>query len=160
MSELVGPGSKYTDQQRLHAVAEYCSSGNTVATSKATGIPRGTLQGWTETDWWVEEVSKIQHEISEQIQAQNMQIATKAGEQILDRIENGDTVVVKGEKIKIPVRARDLSVVSGIAVDKTIQLGMPKSVDLGKTQTIEELCEIFRKIARQDTDEARVVSNQ
>ena len=110
----------------------------------------------------MEEVSKVQHEISEQIQATNMQIATRAGEQILDRLQNGDTVVVRGEVTKLPVKARDLSVVSGIAIDKTLQLGTPKTHDL-KSESMEELLEKFRQIARQENasqEAARVVSEQ
>ena len=108
MSEMVEQGSKYGDDDRRRAVAEYCATGNVSATSRATSIPRQTIQHWTKQAWWDQEVGEVQQQITDQIRAQNMQIATKAGIQVLDRIKNGDTQIVQGEQIRVPMKGREL----------------------------------------------------
>ena len=57
---------------------------------------------------------------------------------------------------QVPVKARDLSVVGGIAIDTSLQLGMSKSPDL-KSESMDELVEKFRQIAR---EENKVISDQ
>ena len=156
-TRLVHSGSQYTDVERRRAVAVYCATGNISETSRITSIPRGTIQGWTETEWWVSEQSRVQQQITEQIRAQNMQIATNAGIEILDRITNGDTQIVQGEQVRVPMKGRDLSIVSGIAVDKTIQLGLPQAIN-AKGETMEELMKKFERAAIESR--ARIVSEQ
>ena len=59
MGDLVETGSKYSDEDRRRAVAEYCVHGTISQVSKATGIPGRTLSGWKNTDWWVCEYTKV-----------------------------------------------------------------------------------------------------
>ncbi len=178
MSDLAGPGSKYTDTDRRRAVAEYCATGNVSATSRAISIPRPTIHGWLKTDWWEQEVSEVKQQITEQICAQSMQIATKSGEAILDRIENGDSTMVRNPdytkdeevseqnplyiEIKTPVKAQALAVVGGIAVDKTISLSVPQSRPASDSDKIENLIKKFQAISQAHSDqlEKSVVSEQ
>ncbi len=139
MGKLVktsGKGSKYTNRDKRMAVVEYCVSGNMLKVSEVTGIPDTTLATWkNKTDWWDEEVATVRDEINEQILAQNLEIATKAGERVLDSLENGDEKLVwdkdKGKHVikRVKPSGKDSMVISGISQDKArVQLNLPTSI--------------------------------
>ena len=94
MSDLVIPGSKYSNEDRRKAVVEYCTAGNITKVAVNTGIPRTTLNDWTRSEWWDELVVEVRHEINDRILANNLEIATKAGERVLDSLENGDEKLI------------------------------------------------------------------
>jgi len=165
--KLVKPGSKYTDEDRRSAVVEYCVMGNMTKVSDQTGIPQTTLSHWKRnTDWWVELVAEVRTEISDQILSQNLQIATKAGERVLDSLENGDEKLVwdknKGEHVikRVMPTGKDSMVISGISQDKArVQLNLPTSIssNIGSEQHLEELMQKFQDLAR-SYDEKRINS--
>ena len=159
MSELVGKGSKYTDEQRRQAVLEYAIYGSLTKVSKSMGIPRQTLSEWKRSaDWWERVYGEIQHEKEQHILAQHTAIVTKVGEEIQDRLEHGDTQIVQGEKVKVPVKARDLALVGGISFDKRrLILNQPTSIS-AKTGSMDALMDQFRKLA--EANQAKIVSEQ
>ena len=99
MGEMVQGRSKYSDKDRRRAVVEYCVSGVMTKVSDATGIPDTTLSLWkNKSDWWDDEVAAVRNETNEIILAQNLQIATKAGERVLHSLEHGDEKLVVDKK--------------------------------------------------------------
>ncbi len=63
MSDLVGPGSKYTDEDRRRAALEYALTGSLTKVAKRTDIPRKTVSDWkNKSDWWVEVSAKVRHQ--------------------------------------------------------------------------------------------------
>ena len=95
MGELVQGRSKYSDEDRRRAVVEFCTNGVMTRVSDATGIANTTLTHWkNKSDWWDGLVAQVRNEIGEQILAQNMEIASKAGELVLDSLKNGDEKLV------------------------------------------------------------------
>jgi hypothetical protein len=160
MGELVESGSKYTDEDRRIAVVEYAVHGVMSKVSKSTGIPETTLSSWKRSDWWVGQVAEFRTQIEEAILSNNLKIATRAGEEIIDRIDNGDTQIVQGKPVKVPVKARDLAVVGGISQDKArVQLGQPTSISSNTTEKLAALAEHFRKLASEKTVDGEVVEN-
>jgi len=53
MSDMVDRGSKYTDEQRRYAAAQYAVTGTLRSIEKETGIPNQTLSDWKGSDWWL-----------------------------------------------------------------------------------------------------------
>jgi len=130
MGKLVKARSKYSDVDRRRAVVEYCVHGLMTKVSEATGIPDTTLATWKNKS----------HEINDQILAQNLEIATKANERVLDSLENGDEKLVwdkdKGEHVIMRVKptGKDSMVMSGIGQDKArVQLNLPTSITSSQT---------------------------
>ncbi len=136
MGKLVKTGSKYSNEQRRQVVVEYCIKGNDQAVANSTGITRQTINTWRlHSDWWDSLVDEVRQEINEQILAQNMEIATKAGERVLDSLENGDEKLVwdkdKGKHVikRVKPSGKDSMVISGISQDKArVQLNLPTSI--------------------------------
>jgi len=129
-------GSRYSNKDRRRAVVEYCVHGLMTNVSKVTGIPDTTLAYWkNKSPWWDEMVAEVRDEINEQILAQNMEIATKAGERVLDSLENGDEKLVWDKDIgkhvikHVKPSGKDSMVISGISQDKArVQLNLPTSI--------------------------------
>ena len=155
MSEMVRQGSKYTDEDRIAAAVLWAYQGTFSRVSRETGIPRTTLIGWSKHELWDEAVVKARQEINDKILAQNMEIATKAGERVLDSLENGDEKLIwdkeKSEHVikRVKPTGKDAMVMSGISQDKArVKLNLPTSIQ-GDSKSIEQLAEFFREISRE-----------
>ena len=170
MGKLVQGRSKYSDQDRRRAVVEYCVSGVMTKVSDATGIPDTTLSLWkNKSDWWDDEVAAVRNEINERILAQNLQIAQKAGERVLDSLENGDEKLVwdkdkKEHVIKlVKPTGKDSMVMNGIAQDKAQrQMGLPTQIHArAGDEFTKSFIEKYAQIAQTFKEkQARVVSTQ
>ena len=114
MGELVKSGSKYSDEDRRRAVVEYCVKGVMSKVAERTGIPETTLSSWKRQEWWEAECAAVRSQINEQIFAQNLEVALKANEEVMDRLKNGDEVVTKDGLQRIKMKGRDVAVVGGI----------------------------------------------
>ena len=166
MSSLVAGGSKYSDADRRMAVVEFCTNGVMTRVSDTTGIPNTTLTHWkNKSDWWDDLVAQVRNEIGEQILAQNLEIASKAGERVLDSLKNGDEKLIwdkdKAKHVikRVKPSAKDCAVIGGISQDKArVQLNLPTAIT-GGTTDMSELARQFQEIARQASrEEAHVVS--
>ena len=168
MGELVNGRSKYSDEDRRKVVVEYCIKGNDKVVAESTGISRQTINTWRlHSDWWDDLIDTVRHETDDQILAQNLQIATKAAENVLDSLENGDEKLVwdktKNEHVikRVKPSGKDSMVISGISQDKArVQLNLPTQVhaqaaDVQIKSFIDEFGELSNSFK-----ERRVVSTQ
>ena len=59
-------------------------------------------------------------EYGDEIKAGLAQIVRESGEQLLDRVRNGDVIrdPRTGEQFRIPMKGKDLAIVGGVAFDK------------------------------------------
>jgi len=151
----------YDDTAKIDAAYLYAASGNYSRVARDTNIPRTTIVSWAmDSPVWVDSLVKARQEISDEILAYNLEIVIKTNEQIIDRIDNGDTVFDKhGVKVQMPLRGRDLAVISGIKEDKArVALGQATSI-VGKAESMESLANVFRKIS-EDWNKLKVVATQ
>lgn len=111
-------GSLYTDEQRRQAVVAYQVLGNLRELERQTGIPNETLGAWKRSDWWNELAAQVNAEVRDEITASLTRAVQTSIKHVEDRLANGDTVVSKGELVRIPVRCRDLAVTTAILFDK------------------------------------------
>lgn len=149
MSEMVGKGSKYTDEDRCRAVVEFYVSGNMTEVAKRTGIPRTTIIGWKESNWWVDLFDKVRHEKDEEFDAKTTKLINSALEEAQDRVENGDYRVGKdGNLIRVPMSGRDLTTNAAIFFDKRqLHRNQPTVIRNGGELT-QEFADTFRDFAR------------
>ncbi len=157
----MGKITLYDDTAKINAAYLYAASGNYSKVARDTNIPRTTIVSWAkDSPVWVDSLVKARQEISDEILAYNLEIVIKTNEQIIDRIHNGDTVFDKhGVKVQMPLRGRDLAVISGIKEDKArVALGQATSI-VGKAESMESLANVFRKLSK-DWDKLNVVATQ
>ena len=170
MSVLVPGGrSEYDDETRRRAVVEYCVLGNISRVAEIINVPRTTIASWKDTEWWSALYEKTLKEVNDEILANNLRIATESQKHLLDRLERGDVVRTElktnedGEpaivEVRQPVRARDLSVIGGIAQDKArVQLGQPTSISGSSSEAIKGLAAQFEQLSRAHNE--KIVSEQ
>jgi transposase-like protein len=111
-------GSHYTDDQRREAVAQYVVLGNWRKVAEATGIPQRTLGDWSKQTWFHTLLAEVRAEKGAELDGQLTRIIHKATDQLMDRLENGDPVLVAGQIKRKPLSARDLAMVAAIVYDK------------------------------------------
>jgi len=138
--------SKYSDEDRRRVVIEYHIHGTQTKVSKITGIPQTTIADWLKTEWF-EDLSKTLHEQTEKkIFAKNQKIIDASQDELLDRVLNGDSKLLKTKKViehddgssevvedyelkRVPMPGRDLNITSGTVQDKRrTQLNLPTSI--------------------------------
>ncbi len=159
----------YTDDQKINAAVLYAHKGTFCAVARDMNIPRTTLIGWSKQGLWDDAVVKARHQISEQILAQNLQIATKAGERVLDSLENGDEKLVwdkdKGEHVIKCVKpsGKDSMLISAISQDKAARgMGLPTQIHAQAADAqIQAFINEFKEISESYREkQVKVVSTQ
>ncbi len=155
----MGKITLYDDTAKINAAYLYAASGNYSKVARDTNIPRQTIMSWAkESPVWVDSLSKARQEISDEILASNLEIVIKTNEQVIDRVENGDVVLRNGKQVRVPMKGRDLAVVSGIKEDKArVALGQATSISV--TQDNRELAEVWKELSRTMRDH-KVVATQ
>ena len=154
-------GGRYSNAARLIVASEWAASGNVSAVSRITGVSRPCIRSWRDSnnDWWDDAVAKARHQIGEEILSAQLTNARLAGEQLSDRIVNGDTrVLANGSVHTVPMTGKDLAVVNGIQVDKArTAMNMPTSIQ-AKTDSMTSLAQEFARLSRQAIkDEGKVL---
>ena len=163
----MGQVTHYDDTAKINAAYLYAAFGNYSKVSRDTNISRPTLMGWAkDNQLWVESVAKARHEISDELLAQNLAIATTANGVVLDRLVNGDHKLVQSKDAdgkyhritRVPMQGRDAAVVGGIMQDKArVQMGLATSITA--TQDNRELADVCKELSRTMRDHG-VVSTQ
>ncbi len=159
----MGKITLYDDIAKINAAYLYAASGNYSKVARDTNIPRTTIVSWAkDSPVWVDSLVKARQEISDEILAYNLEIVIKTNEQIIDRIDNGDTVLTKdGKQVRVPMKGRDLAVVGGIKEDKArVALGQATSI-VGKAESMNSLAAEFKALsAKWEEKQANVVATQ
>jgi hypothetical protein len=133
--KVQGKRNHFTDKEKLNCVCVYAVTGNARRTAEITKIPEGTIRSWKSTVWWQEASARVHQEKDEEINSKLTQMIDKAVEAVNDRIDNGDYIYDARNQqiIRVPVKAKDLTIVTAIGIDKRNLLrGQP-------TQRIEKV---------------------
>ena len=114
---------QYTDTEKFKAVATYILLGTLTATASELQISRETLKDWKDKDWWKKYERQIKNEENAALSAKYRKIVQKTLDQIQERLDNGDSIVLKDGSIhKLPVKARELALIAAISTDKILNI--------------------------------------
>ncbi len=154
---LTTHNSHYSDEQRRSAVAAYLSTGKYTLTAKICGLPWETVRDWRHQDWWDDCATSLRQSLEDESRAKLQAITHKALDSAIDRLDNGETYVSKGEQIRVPVKARDAMLIAAMAYDKLrLSLNLPGRItDTGR---VDSLADQLAKLSAQVN--ATVVSEQ
>ena len=109
----------HTDKERIEVATLYAALGSVKAVGELTRVSDTTIRGWVQQDWFKALLDEIRAENDHAIDSKFTEIVGKTLDQLSDRVENGDHVLTKsGEVVRVPVKARDLSIVAAINIDK------------------------------------------
>lgn len=127
----------YTEGDKFKVLTTYVMLGSLVETAKACDISVDTLKSWKKQAWWNRMLAQVRGEENAKISARYRNIILKTQEKLIDRIEKGDIQVTKdGQEIAIPIRAKDLAVIAGIATQQVERLDTEKQME--DTLTVQE----------------------
>jgi len=164
MSQLAtAQGSKYSDEDRRKALADYSVYGSIQKTAESTGIADRTLYDWSHEEWWQSELAKLREETKELVRAKVSKLVETGYDAIQDRVDNGDAYVDKnGEIQRKPASLRDLSVATGIAFDKLRLIdNQPTSISSNNSDALLALKAQFEELAGQPkVIEGQVIDNK
>jgi len=138
--------SKYSDETRRRVAIEYHIHGTQTKVAKITGVPRRTISDWIQTEWFEAQSKALHAQTEKKILAKNQTIIDASQDELLDRVLNGDSKLVKTKKViehddgssevvedyelkRVPMPGRDLNITSGTVQDKRrTQLNLPTSI--------------------------------
>jgi transposase-like protein len=154
----------WSDAQKLEAVKLWLVSGSLTAVAAALNIPYQTLMKWRVSTWWNDLVTEIKTEGTIKLSNKLQNIATKAMDVTLDRLENGDWVLNQktGELIRRPVSLRDAHQVGVGMIDRHLALEKKPVEDESKQATADKLtllAEAFSQFAKK-TRKVEVIDAQ
>jgi len=161
LSELVesNVGSQYSDETRREVAALYVCHGNIPHIARLSNVPQRTIYEWQKTStWWEPLVAEIRNLTKDSHIAKLEAVVERAFDQVLDRVDNGDHVVVQGEIMRVPMKGKDLAVTGAVALDKSRLLQGAATSIRADSSTTADLVKRFEELAAQSQE--RVVSDQ
>lgn len=141
----------YPEEKRLEVVALFAVVGDLVRIEELSGVPYHTIRAWRKQEWFHRLLEEIREENNETLDAKFTAIVQKSQDLVMDRLENGDYVLLKdGTLARKPVAIKDLALVSAITVDKRqIIRNKPTQItQSGDKATLEKLAETFISLAK------------
>lgn len=159
---LDSPNSIYTKEQKLEAVNLYLQVGTIADVSRILNIPNSTIINWKERgSWWNDIVQRYRQDKQIELDTKLTNSIHTVINEIADRLDNGDEKPNKyGELQRIPVSARDLSVILNTLYEKRALIrGEATSIKSESKATLASLEDKFKAFALQ-LKEKDVVSEQ
>ncbi len=140
---------RYTEEQKRAAIAAFVVCGTLEGASRATKIPRQTIQSWKKKNstWWDRIEADVWDQEEDNLRAGIHAIVVEGLKQGLDRLKNGDErVTSKGERIRVKMSGKDINILTGTMYDKLcLSLGKPISALRSEnTSAIDKLAELKR----------------
>lgn len=128
------------------AVTAFLITGSFKKASEATGIDRRTIGVWAKSDWWLGLEDEITELLGKRLTAKMRGVAIKAYEQLDDRLENGDIQAYRDDHFRLPINAKDLSLIGNVASDK-VRLGEGKATRISQSTDLQTMALQFEAIA-------------
>lgn len=159
------PKTEYSLEQKYAAAAHYYQYHNLKKCERDLGIPVATLSGWKESVWWDDLTKQVIKDIDAKMRSTGLEIIEKAQAAILDRLDNGDSVITKtGQIVRKPAALRDVLFTFLTTFDKNRIINMqPTSVNGGSAVSAEltkQLREIGEALRKQSEDSGKTAPNK
>lgn len=139
----------YPEKKKLEVVALYAALGQVKRVAELAKIPESIVYSWRKQQWFHDCLREIRTENNEKLDAKFTEVVEEALEQVTDRVRYGDySQNAKGEVVRRPVSAKDLSLVVAINLDKRELLrGEPTSRTADTSKVVEKTVDRLEKLA-------------
>lgn len=159
--KVKGNRTHYTDKEKLNAVCTYAVTGNSRRCAEIVKIPEGTIRAWKDTQWWSEAMSRVVAEKDESLTFELAALVDKAVKEVNDRLDNGNYIydTKRGEMKRKPIDAKELAIVTAIAIDKQQLLrGKPtnRTESISQSERLKDLQDQFRQFTKAKTIDQEV----
>ena len=138
--------SDYTIEDRLSVVMSFITEGNLKAVSRATGMSYNTIKVWKESEWWPIALQYCHKRKDKELETKLSKIIHDSVSEISDRVKNGDWAILKdGTKKRVPLKVRDLAIVTNMVYDKRAMLRGDSPALANKTSQEDKLKQLETK---------------
>lgn len=155
--------SHYAPEVKLQAVIHFMLTGSVKEAADHVGVPLKTVSEWKRrTEWWPRMLNEVRKSKQDELDSALTTAIHSAVGEIADRLQHGDWVLTRtGEQVRVPVKARDASVVMNTLYEKRslIRGDLPSIKDEARKDALKELELRFTSIAR-NLQEKDVVAEQ
>lgn len=152
VAEMDHFNSQYPAQMKLEAVVHFMLTGSVKEAADKIGVSIKTVSEWKrKTEWWPKALNEIRKSKQDELDSALTTAIHSAVYEISDRLDKGDWVINRqGEKVRVPVRARDAAVIMNNLYDKRslIRGDLPNLKDEARKDALKELERRFTDIAK------------
>lgn len=166
LADIYDPRAKVAPELKIQAAFCFMMTGTVKGTSDLTGLDHRLISEWkNKSQWWDTVLAAVKKEKQDELDAKFTEAIHIAVDELKDRLDNGDEVVVKSgdqsEIVKKAVGARDVAGILKTLYDSRSMLrGDPTSIT--RKETSEDIMVKLRKEFEQIADaklDAKVVSH-
>lgn len=105
--------------EKMALARDFFLTGNLSEIARQRGISYNNLLGLAREPWFIEEVKNLEREANAITKVKLTNLFGKSLTELEERLDNGDWKMTKdGDRVRIPVGARDLSVIASVIFDK------------------------------------------
>lgn len=136
-------------QRRNLIITEYLLDGDYRRVAARNGITEACIRRWETKPWYEQVRSELQAQISTETKYNTAGLIRKTQQQLHDRLDNGDPIVLKGGlTVFAPVRALDLMRI-GTAWHDRLRIMEGKPTKLNGNITLHAVMGQFQQLAGQ-----------
>lgn len=150
--------ARYADSQKTEALKLWLICGNLATVSATLDIGYKTLQSWRYSQWWEDLANELKKEGRIKLNHRLKTIASKALDEIEDRLENGDIVILPtGELSRRKVSAQIAHRIASDFVEKSIDIEDNEKREIAQEKVVDRLqalAEAFTRFSKKDAVEA------
>jgi len=149
-------GRPWDMDSRIQAAIAWLITGDSEEAGRLCNIPGRTIRDWMKLPWWEEILAEARTIKQKELDALWTGLIHKSTTALRERLDQGDAILTKSGEIKyLPVKAKDLAIITSIAVDKRALLRNQPTSRVEKITIEEKLDRIGNKLVeldKEDTD--------
>lgn len=147
-------GKRIPEETKALALAVYAETGSVNTAARAANLPETTVRNWIDRDPEIDaKLEALRVAIRHHAAHLYAEIAVRAAEELLDRVNNGDVIKVddQGVMTRRPIPGRELAFITSMAADKHALLtatAVKQTEDASLTKLADGLLAAMEKRAR------------
>lgn len=153
LSDLYHPQSPYSPEQKVAAAQAYLITGTSLQAQKYCGVKADIIRDWkSKSNWWPDLFETVKKSKNDELEATFTRIMDSALDVVADRLENGDTKVMRdGSLQKVPMGGKETAIILSIMYDKRALLrgDVTSRVEKKGGDAMQLLQSKFEEIAKQ-----------
>ena len=153
-------GNAWPMDARIEAAIAWLITGSTEEAGALCNIPGRTIRGWMSQPWWEEILAEAKGIKQKELDALWTGLIHKSTTELRNRLDKGDPLMTKMGEIKyMPVKAKDLAIITSIAVDKRALLRNQPTSRVERITIEEKLNRIGSRLEELDKEEPKITEH-
>lgn len=153
-------GNAWPMDDRITAAIAWLITGSTEEAGTLCNIPGRTIRDWMTKPWWEEVLAEAKGIKQKELDALWTGLIHKSTTELRNRLDKGDPIMTKTGDVKyMPVKAKDLAIITSIAVDKRALLRNQPTSRVERITIEEKLDRIGSRLQELDEAETKTIQH-